>query len=197
MNASTSSIGEMVNSSIAVLTRPSVATFEQYERRGTMRDGITYMLAAALLTGVVAFVFGLLGGIGTAIVSLLSGVLGPMVGYLVFSYAVFFIGKQQGGSGTQDEVFYSTALYAAPLLAIVGIVSAIPVIGCLLLPVTLLLGLYQIYLAYLMTRASMNLAQTPAIITVVLAYIVQFVVGLLVAGVSTGIGAALGLARSS
>lgn len=190
MNASTSSIGEMVNSSIAVLTKPGVSTFEQYERRGTMRNGITYVVAAALVAGIVGFVFGLLGGVGSAFAGLIIGLLGPLIGYLVFSYAVYFIGKNQGGTGTQDEVFYSTSLYVAPLLAIVGIINAIPVLGCLLLPVTLLLGLYQIYLAYLMTRASMNLAQNPAIITVVLAYIAQFIIGLIITGVLGAIGLA-------
>jgi MFS family permease len=190
MNASTSSIGEMVNQSIVVLTKPGVSTFEQYERSGTMRDGIIYVGAAALLAGLVGFVFGFLGGFSGALAGLIGGALGPLVGYLIFAYAVFFIGKNQGGTGTQDEVFYSTALYAAPLLAIVGVVSAIPIVGCLLLPVSLLLGLYQIYLAYLMTRAAMNLGQTPAIITVVLAWIAQFVIGLIIAGVLGGIGLA-------
>jgi hypothetical protein len=182
MNASTSSLPEMLNSSIVVLTKPSVATFEQYEHRGTTRDAITYVVAAAAIAGLAGLVFGLLGGISGAISGLITAMAGPLIGYFVFSYALFLMGKNQGGTGTQDEVFYTTALYVAPLLAIVGVVSAIPIIGCLLLPLTLLVGIYQIYLGYLAARSSMNLAQTPAIITVIVAYAAQFVVGVLIVG---------------
>src|SRR5262249_32592899 len=86
----------------------------------------------------------------------------------------------QGGTGTQDEVFYTCALYTAPLLAIVGVVGAIPVIGCLFAPVSLVLGLYQIYLGYLAARASMNLDQNKAIISVVAAIVAQWIVAVFI-----------------
>lgn len=182
MNASTSSLPEMINSSIVVLTKPSVATFEQYERRGTVRDAFIYVGAAALLAGIVAFVFGLLGGIGGAAGAFAIALLRPLISFAVFAYALFFMGKQQGGTGTQDEVFYTTALYTAPLLAITGVVGAIPIIGCLFLPVSLVLGLYQIYLGYLAARASMNLDQNKAIISVAVAIVAQIIVGVAIVG---------------
>jgi hypothetical protein len=187
MNTSTSSLSEMINSSIAVLTKPSVATFEQYERRGTMRDGLIYVGAAAALAGLAGFIFGLLGGISGAIAGLLTGALLPLLGFVIFAGVLYFLGKQQGGTGTQDEVFYTCALYTAPLLAITGVIGAIPLLNCLFLPVSFLLGLYQIYLGYLASRSSMNLDQTKAIISVVVAIIAQFVVG----GIITGVVAAI------
>jgi hypothetical protein len=181
MNTSTSSLSEMVSSSIVVLTKPSIGTFEQYERRGTMRDALIYMGVAAGLAGIVAFVFGLLGGITTAITALLAGMLLPLIGFVVFASVLYFVGKQQGGTGTQDEVFYTCALYTAPLLAITGIVGAIPLIGCLFAPVSLVLALYQLYLGYLASRSSMNLDQTKAIISVVVAILAQLIVGGIIA----------------
>jgi hypothetical protein len=62
------------------------------------------------------------------------------------------------------------------------VVSSIPIIGCLALPVTFALGIYQIYLGYLAARASMNLQQTPAIIAVVAAIVAQFVVAVFIGG---------------
>lgn len=182
MNASTSSLPEMLNNSIAVLTRPSVQTFEMYERRGTTRDALVYVAIAAAVAGIVAFLFGLLGGLVSAIGALIGGVLIPLASFFVFAYALYFMGKQQGGTGTQDEVFYSCALYTAPLLAITGAISNIPLLGCLLLPVTFVLGLYQLYLGYLASRASMNLDSTKAIISVVVAIVAQIVVGSLIVG---------------
>lgn len=192
MNTSTSSLSEMVNSSIVVLTKPSIATFEQYERRGTMRDALIYVGIAAAIAGIAGFLFNLLGGIGAAIGGLIVGLLGPLVGFAIFAGVLYYVGKQQGGTGTQDEVFYSCALYTAPLLAVTGVISAIPLLGCLLLPVTLILGLYQVYLGYLASRSSMNLDQNKAIISVVAAILAQWIVGLIIATVIGGalIGAA-------
>ena len=58
MNTSTGSLSEMINSSIVVLTKPSVSTFEQYEKRGGTRDALMYVGIAAAVAGIVAFVFG-------------------------------------------------------------------------------------------------------------------------------------------
>ena len=175
------SIGDMLNQSMTVLTKPSVESFEQFERRGGMREALTYVIAAAVLVGVVGAVFGLLGGVIGALAGLLRGVF-ALLGFYVFAWVLNYVGKTQGGTGTQDEVFYTAALYTAPLLAVTGVVSAIPIIGCLALPVTFLLGIYQIYLGYLAARSSMNLPQNPAIITVVAAIVAQFLVAVFIGG---------------
>jgi hypothetical protein len=175
----------MLSQSITVLTKPSVASFEQYEKHGGMREAMIYVGVAAALSGIIGLVFGLLAS--NPIGGLLSGVLRPLVGYFVFSFVLFYMGKQQGGTGTQDEVFYTTALYTAPLQAIgsiVGIVLAgliiiAPPVGvalaCLVVPIALVLAVYQAYLGYLAARSSMNLEQNKAIITVVVAFVVTLI----------------------
>jgi hypothetical protein len=175
------SVGDMLNQSITVITKPSVATFEQYERRGGQREALIYVIIAAVLVGVVGAVFGLIGGPVGAIVGLLRGVF-ALVSFYVFAFALHFMGKQQGGTGTQDEVFYTTALYTAPILAVTGVVGAIPIIGCLAAPVSFVLWIYQCYLGYLAARSSMNLDQNKAIISVVVAIVAQIVVGFIIGG---------------
>lgn len=187
------SIGDMLNQSVTVLTKPSVQSFEQFERHGGQREALTYVGVAALLAGIVGGVFGLLtGGIGGLIGGLIIGIVGPLLSFFVFSFLVYTIGKRQGGTGTQDEVFYTTSLYTAPILAVTGIVNAIPFLGCLLLPATFILGIYQLYLGYLATRSSMNLDQNKAILTVVLSIIAMWVAGAILAFVlaAVGLGAA-------
>ena len=181
------SISEMLNQSITVLTKPSVQSFEQFEKRGGQREGLIYVAIGAVIAAIVAGLFGLLGGIVGALVSGLAALIAPIVGYFIFSFVLSYVGKMQGGTGTQDEVFYSTALYVAPLLAVVGVVSNIPIIGCLALPVTLALGIYQIFLGYLVAKSSMNLDQNKAIISVIAAYAAQFVVGLIIGGIAAAI----------
>jgi hypothetical protein len=175
------SVGDMLNQSMTVLTKPSVQSFEQFEKRGGQREALIYVVIAAVLVGVVGLAFGFLGGFVGAIAGLLRGVF-ALLGFYVFAFVLSYVGKQQGGTGTQDEVFYTAALYTAPILAVTGVVSAIPIIGCLALPVTFALGIYQIYLGYLAARSSMNLDQNKAIITVIAAIVAQFVVAVFIGG---------------
>jgi hypothetical protein len=188
------SVGDMLNQSVVVLTKPSVESFEQYERRGGQREALIYVGVAAALAGIVGAVFGLVfGGVGGLLAGLIGGVLAPLISFFVFSSLIYYIGKQQGGTGTQDEVFYTTSLYTAPILAVTGVVGAIPIIGCLFLPVSFVLGLYQIYLGYLAARSSMNLDQNKAIITVVLSIIAMWIA----AAILTFILAAIGLSAAA
>ena len=190
------SLGEMFKQSVAVLTRPSPDTFEQFERHGGQREGLIYVVVAAAIAGVVAFVFSILGGFGAALMALLTVTVSPIVGYFVFAFLNHYVGTRQGGTGTQDEVFYSMALFTAPILAFNGIVGGIPLLGCLALPVTLALSLYQLYLGYVATRASMNLDSNKALITVIIAIVIEvivfIVIGLVLGLLAAGFGAASG-----
>lgn len=176
------SVGEMVNESVTVLTKPSVESFEMYEKRGGTREAFVYVGVATAAAAVAGVLFGFLGGFSGAVTGLVTAVLRVVVGYLVFSYALYFMGKQQGGTGTQDEVFYTTALYIAPIQAITGVVGAIPILGCLFLPVSFILSIYSAYLGYLAVRASHNLDQNKAIISVVVAFVATWVVSGLIVG---------------
>jgi Yip1 domain. len=176
-------INELVSQSMVVITKPSVESFERFEKSGGKREALVYVLVAAALSGIVSAIFGLFGGISGILLGLISGFVIPVVGFYVFAYVLNFMGKQRGGTGTEDEVFYTCALYTAPLQAINGIVSGIPFLGFLLSPILLIIGLYQCYLGYLASRSSMNLQQNDAIISVVVAIVVQFIVTLIVAGV--------------
>jgi hypothetical protein len=191
------SINEMLNQSIQVLTKPGVETFERFERHGGQREATIYIMIAAAISAAVALVFGLLGGIVQALLSAVLGFILPVVGFYIFVFLVYFIGKQQGGTGTQDEVFYTMSLFVAPIQAVTGAVSAIPLIGCLALPATFALGIYQIYLGYLGVRSSMNLDQNKAIITLVLAFIAQLIIGFIIAAIFGVILAAFGIASSA
>jgi Yip1-like protein len=174
---------DMISQSIDVLTHPSVATFEKYEKQGDVQQSLIYVGAASIIAGLVAFVFGIFSGFGWALYGLVLGIVSTLVSFYVFAWLIHYVGKTQGGTGTQPEVFYTVALYTAPLRAIVGAVSAIPIINILALPVNLVLSIYQLYLAYLSARASMNLEQTPAIITVVVAVVAMIIAGAIVAAI--------------
>ena len=79
------SINEMISQSMTVLTKPSVQSFEQFEKRGGMREAMIYIGIATAVAAVAGLVFGLFGGIGGAIAGLLTAVLRVLIGYFVFS----------------------------------------------------------------------------------------------------------------
>ena len=178
------SLSEMVNSSIVVLTKPSVSTFEMYERRGNLQNALIYVAIAALIAGVL----GLFGGIG----GLIAGILTTLVGFIVFTYAVFFIGRAQGGTGTYDEVAYTFSLFYVPLSIIGSVIGIIPIINCIA-PIFLLAA--SIYYGYLAVQSSMNLRDTgKAILTLVGAAVINFIVGIIIASVLLGGSVLAGMA---
>lgn len=188
---------EMISQSIKVLTQPRIETFEEFEKHGGQREALTYVAVAAVLAGVVAFIVGIFSGPLGAIIALVGALVAPLLSFFIFAFVVNWMGKRQGGTGTQDEVFYTCALYTAPILAITGVVGNIPLLNCVFAPISLILGLYQIYLGYLATRASMNLDQNKAIITVVVAIIAQWIVFAVIGGIIAAIAVGMGVASGS
>jgi hypothetical protein len=175
------SIGTMIQQSRDVLSNRSVATFEKYEKDGTLSDALVYMAIAAAITGV----FGLTGGVS----GFIGGILSTLVGFFVFTYLVYFIGKQQGGTGTINEVAYSFALFWAPLSVIFGVLTLvllITLIGILLVPIVGILALViQIYFAYLAVQSSMNLSAGNKIwLILIVAAIGSFVASIVIAGIT-------------
>ena len=66
------SVSDMINSSIVVVTKPSVSTFEMYERRGNLTSALIYVGLGAIVTailGAIASPVGILGGILSGLIS--------------------------------------------------------------------------------------------------------------------------------
>jgi hypothetical protein len=189
MNTSTSSLPEMINSSIVVLTKPSIATFEQYEKRGTLQTALIYVGVAA----VVAALFGLLGGLVDANTGPVRGALGGFisvfVNFLLFTGTTYYVGKSQGGTGTFDEVAYTFSLFWVPLSllsTVLTIVLIITIVGICLVPLVAIATLVAyVYFAYLAVQSSMNLVDRSKVwITLAAAAIVTFIGSLIVSTIT-------------
>ena len=187
------SLSEMFASSINVLTRPSVSTFEVYERRGSLQAALIYVGVASVIAGVL----GLLSG---GVLGLIAGLLSGLLNFIVFTGLVYFIGRQVGGTGTFDEVAYTFSLFVAPLIvvgAILGLLGTIPFVGCLTALASLIILVLQVFLGYLAVQSSMNLRDTgKALITLIGAAIGTWIVLAIITGVLVG-GAAVGGALTS
>jgi hypothetical protein len=187
----TALITDMLAQSMTIMTKPSVDVFERFERRGNMQQALIYVGAAALVSGIVGLLSGGLGG-------LLLGFLVAMVGFLVFTFLVYFIGKSQGGTGTQDEVFYTFALFQAPILVISAVLSLIgwlfgfiPILGFLVGIVvflaSVLVWILNVYYGYIAVQSSHNFKtqqqQSQALITLIGAAIAAFVINLILGAI--------------
>ena len=170
-------IPDMINQSMEVLSKRDVPTFEKYEDKGTVREAIIYIGLAAILSGLL----GLGGGIG----GFLNGIISTILGFLVFTYVVFYFGKTQGGTGSFDQVAYSFALFWAPLavlFAAVTLVLVVTLIGLIFVPLVAIVAIAaNVYFAYMAVQSSMNLRESNKIwITLVVAFVATVVAQLII-----------------
>ncbi|MBX8465654.1 MULTISPECIES: YIP1 family protein [unclassified Deinococcus] len=173
-------VQNMFAQSTAVLTQPSPATFERYERGGGLRSALTYVMVAAVVSAVIAAVFSFLHSDVTFFGQLFSRLIGVPVGFLMFTGAVYLIGRTLfKGTGTYPEVAYTFALFYVPISIVMTLLGIIPILGWL---ISLALSLVLVYFGFLAVQSSMNLRdQTQAAVTLVLAWIAQAVVTGLIA----------------
>lgn len=166
----------MFAQSTAVITQPSVATFERYEKRGGIQSAFIYVMVAAVVSALIAAFFSFFHSDVTFFGQLFSRLITIPAQFLIFTGAVYLIGGSLfKGTGTYAEVAYTFALFFVPLSIIGTIIGIIPVLGWL---VSFVISLVMIYFGYLAVQSSMNLReQVPAIATLVLAGIANFAVG--------------------
>ncbi|MBA3945014.1 MAG: hypothetical protein H0X37_10690 [Herpetosiphonaceae bacterium] len=187
MNNVGGSLQEMVNSSILVLTQPSVPTFERFERRGNLQKALIYIAVAAIIAGI----FGLFGGPRRFIGQLIA----VIVNFLVFTYATYYIGQRQGGTGTLDEVAYTFSLFVAPLQVIGSILGTvllllafIPIINVLAAIIGLIVAIailvFEIRLGHMAVESSMNITDSGrAWRVLIMAAVATFIVSFLISAV--------------
>ncbi|QFP76876.1 YIP1 family protein [Deinococcus sp. AJ005] len=175
------SLQDMFAQSTAVITQPSVATFERYEKRGGLQSAFIYVMVAAVVSALIAALFSFFHSDVTFFGQLFSRLITIPIQFLIFTGAVYLIGGSLfKGTGTYPEVAYTFALFFVPLTIISTIIGIIPILGWL---VSFVIGLVMIYFGYLAVQSSMNLReQVPAIATLVLAGIANFAVGAVLGG---------------
>lgn len=204
---------QMINSSIAVLTRPSVATFEEHER-----NNLSWGLIYAAIGSVISAVLGTIGVAlapptpppdaatleqleGTPFEGIASGaaarpsIVGAIIGaltvgllfYLIYLGIIFLIGRSFGGTGQFGELAYDVSLFYTPLALVNGViglvVSAVPVLGCLTWIISLGAFVYNLYLTYLGIQAGMNVPKDKAMITMVIIALLGLLIGCVLFGI--------------
>lgn len=162
------SLGTMMQQSAYVLARPSVASFERFERSGGAAQAFTYVGVVALVSALVALVRNLGGA---PLWAGLEAFVVALVGFGVFAGVAYLFGRTQGATGTFDEVAYTLALSYVPIalvLTAVNTLLAITIVGLLLVPFVYALGWgVQIFYAFMGLQGSLNV-RSPTVVGLVM-----------------------------
>lgn len=177
------SLGDEMQQSLAVLTRPSVRTFELFERKGDVNDALMYVLLASIVSALVAGLMAFLPWHAeiSPWAQFINRLVGIPIQFGIFTGVVYWLGKQMfGGTGRYAEVAYTFALFFVPLSLISSALGWIPVIGWF---VSLAISLALIYYGYLAVQSSMNIrgGSQPAL-TLLVAAVVTTALNYLVFG---------------
>lgn len=169
---------QMINGSIAVLTRPSASTFEEHEQNN-LGWALIYSLIAGLINAVISWIVSLLfpsripglesdmtAGQPSDIFFLIpTALIGTVVFLLIYWGIVYLLGRAFGGTGAFGELAYGFALFSAPLTVIGSLVGIIPFVGVVLSSAVSIYGLYMTYLAI---QSGMNLPANKALYVVLI-----------------------------
>ncbi|PDW03587.1 YIP1 family protein [Candidatus Viridilinea mediisalina] len=179
---------EMMNGSRAVLTNPSVQTFEEHER-----DNLQWALIYSICAGVINAIITAIGnvifpseplppelrelgvadpGAANVFMTIFFMMIFTVIFLLMYWGIAYGLGKAFGGTGAFGELAYNMALFSAPLSVISNLVGLIPLLGWLM--VLLLLG-YNLYLTYLAIQAGMNLPGNKALYVIMILFVIVFV----------------------
>jgi large-conductance mechanosensitive channel len=180
-------IQEMVNGSIAVLTNPSVQTFERHER-DNLGWALIYAAIASVINGILLLIGTTITQQSNPIFTILGGVFGTIIGSLVGWGFIYLLGQAFGGTGSFGELAWGISLFSSPLSVAQFIVSYIPFVGWIL---SLALVIYGIYLNYLAIQSGMNLPSQKAlyisiILLVILLLFWCFTIGITVLAILAG-----------
>jgi hypothetical protein len=163
----------MLNGSKAVLTSPSVSVFEEHEKND-LGAATIYTVIAAVINGILSAIALNMQGMGG---SLVAGVIGGVIGTLISSYIywgiVFLLGRAFQGTGEFGELAYNFSLFTVPLSILGSILALIPVVGGI---ISLVVGIYSLYLTYLAIQAGMNLPSNKALYVILILFAIVAVI---------------------
>jgi hypothetical protein len=131
------------------------------------------------------------------ILALVGGIVGALLGWLIWSYVTYFVGTRFfGGTATPGELLRTIGFAQAP--GVLNILAFIPVVGGLIGIITLIWSLVAGIIA---VRQALDFDTGKAILTTVIGWIflliVFFVLALLFGGALFGLGAMSGAGAPS
>lgn len=155
-------------------------------------------LGVVVLASVAGAIGGFLGALFTghalgAVITLIWTAIIGVLTYFVWAYLIYFVGTSLfKGTATFGEVRRTMGFAYAP--RVLQILSFIPVLGSL---IGFVVWLWMIATTFIATRQALNLDNTNAALTVIIAAVIVFVVTLILGLIFGAIALALGFAGAA
>ncbi len=159
-----------------------VPTFEEIEHdQSATGQAAVVVVAVAILAGIGA---GLAGTTGFSIGGLIAAILTQLIGWVVWSAVVFFVGtKFFGGKADIGEMLRVIGFAQAP--NVLGVLAFIPLLGGI---ATLIGSLWALVTGVIGVRQGLDVSTGTAIIVMIIGIIAFFIVGMIFATIF-GVGA--------
>lgn len=164
-----------------------IAFYNEVENDTSLnQEALMVVIITAVAGGIGGFLGGILNGsFGAAIVGLIVGVVMGIAGYYIWAYLTQWIGtKLFNGTAEVDELLRTLGYASAP--RILGILVFIPYVGPLL---SLAGALWSLVAGVIAVREALDFDTGKAVLTIVIGWVIVFVITAIVGSV-LGLGAA-------
>ncbi|HID63858.1 MAG TPA: YIP1 family protein, partial [Anaerolineae bacterium] len=152
------------------------------------------VVLVSIASGIGSFLVSLIGGggIGAAVISLIIAVVMGVLGYYIWAYITYWVGtKVFDGTADVGELLRTLGYASGPRA--LGVLAFIPCLGAL---VGLAGAIWALVTGVVAVRQALDFDTTKAILTVIVGWVIVFVITLVVAAVlgvgAAGLGAGLG-----
>jgi len=163
-----------------------VDLYEEVEADTTLtQEALMVVILVSIASGVGSFLAGVIGGdIGAAVLGLILGVVMGVLGYYIWAYVTYFVGTNLfEGTADVGEMLRTLGYASGP--RVLGVLAFIPCLG----PLAGLVGaIWALVTGVVAVRQALDFDTGNAIITVIVGWLVVFIITLVVT-LALGIGA--------
>lgn len=174
-----------------------VNLYEEVEADTSLtQEALVVVILASIAGGIGSFLSGIINGrIGTALLGLILGVVLGVVSYYIWAYVTYFVGTNLfEGTADVGELLRTLGYASGP--RVLSLLAFIPCLG----PLASLVGaIWSLVTGIVAVRQALDFDTTKAIITVIIGWVIVFIVTVLVSAVlgvgAAGLGVGLGALR--
>ena len=122
------------------------------------------------------------GRAGNPVLGLIGGVVGALVGWVVWSYVTYFIGTRLfQGRATPGEMMRTIGFAHAP--GVLNILAFIPVVGAV---IGIVVSIWMLIAGVVAVRQALDFDTGKAVITTVVGWLMLFVIAIALAAIGLG-----------
>jgi hypothetical protein len=163
-----------------------VNLYEEVEADPSLnQEALVVVILVSVLSGIGAFLGGVIGGdFGGALIGLIVTVALGIVNYYIWAYVTYFVGTNLfNGTADPGELLRTLGYASAPRL--LGLLSFIPCVGAL---AGIVAAIWALSAGVIAVRQALDFDTGKAVITVIIGWVIVFIISMVVTFVF-GIGA--------